>query len=266
LDGTGLKIGAGAANSGPYTNFNYTAGENCTSGGVSVSCPTAVCVQLQAPTRGIHGMTCTAKSTATDTTPPPAGVELDANNNSIEDVHFEGFYDGVVVGDSAAAAGNVIVNLTAGFGLGPVNNAVHICNGTAVSMSACTTGGSAKDLTIFGIGVGGGGGSGFNAYAVRDDVTGTIIDESSTATEATVGLYALGEGIAGGYSRFTTSPITSGASTSEPSPNPSPVWATGGSGPLSSCPTGAIFSNTSGSATTTLYVCVNSAWTPITLP
>jgi len=257
LDGTGLKIGAGAANSGPYTNFNYTAGTNCS----GLSCPTAVCVQIQASTRGIHGMTCTAKSTATDATPPPAGIEVDANNNSIEDVHFEGFYDGVVVGDSAAASGNVLVNLTGGFGLGPVNNVVHLCNGTAVSMSACTTTGSAQDVTILGVGVGGGGGSGFNAYAVRDDVTGTIVSESATAAEATVGMYVLGQPVAGGHTRLTDNPFTSGITSSEPSPNPSPVWATGSATPTGSCPTGAIFSNTSGSSLiTTLYVCVNGGW------
>jgi hypothetical protein len=265
VDGVGLKIGSGAANSGPYTNVNYTAGANCTSGAASVSCATAVCVQIQASTRGIHGMTCTASSTATDTTPPPAAVELDADNNSIEDVHFEGFYDGVVVGDSAGAAGNVLINLTGGYGLGPVTNEVHICNGAAVSMSACTTSGSAADLTILGLGIGGGGGSAFNAYAIRDDVTGTIVDESSNASEGTVGIYALGESDSGGHSRFTTGPFTSGATTSQPSPNPSPVWGTGSSAPTGSCPTGAIFSHTAGSTSTTLYVCVSSAWTAITL-
>jgi len=267
LDGTALKIGTGAANSGPYTNIVYSPGANCS----GLTCSYSVCAQILAPTRGIHGMTCTADSNTTTTTPPAAAIELDSDNNSIEDIHFEGFYDGVVVGDSAAAGGNVIVNVNGGYGgdSGPIRNIVHICNGSAPPSACGSTTGLAKDLTVLGVGVGGNTSPLYHAYAIRDDVTGTIIDDSTASGisgEGTVGLYALGEGAQNGHSRFTTSPVTSGASSTNPSPNPSPVWATGSTTPSGSCPTGAIFTNTGGSLSTMLYVCVSSAWVAITIP
>lgn len=265
LDGTALKVGAGAANSGPYTNINYGPGTNCS----GLTCSYAVCVQLLAPTRGVHGMTCTATGSATNATPAAAAIELDSNNNSIEDVHFEGFYDGIVVGDSASAAGNVVINANGGYGSGPIRNIVHICNGSAPPSACGSTTGLAKDLTVLGVGVGGNGSPLFHSYAIRDDVTGTIIDDSTSSGisgEGTVGVYVLGETVQNGHSRFTTSPVTSGSGSTNPSPNPSPVWATGAASPTGSCPTGAVYSNTSGTATTTLYVCISSMWTPISLP
>ena len=294
LDGIAFKVGntsSFAASSGPYTNLNYGPGTNCTDvDGVETTCPTSTCALLEVPTRGIHGMTCTAVSTANqypsctgNNCPAQAAIKLDSDNNSIEDIHFEGFFDGVVVGDSGAAAGNVLANLTGGCGpnSGPVKNVVHICNSAAVAMSACTTSGSAENVTILGVGVGGGEGGNcgtsapFHAHAIRDDVTSTIIDESTSgglSGEGTVGVYALGEVNAtgaNGHTRFTTGPIVS--QTVDPSPNPSPTWATGQTGssaPTGSCPTGSVFSNTTGTTLgSTLYVCVgtppNGVWTPL---
>jgi hypothetical protein len=56
-------------------------------------------VQLRAATRGLHGITVTTRSSQSDPSDQPlAGIYLDASNNAIEDAHFEGFYDGIVVG------------------------------------------------------------------------------------------------------------------------------------------------------------------------
>jgi hypothetical protein len=41
-------------------------------------------------------MTCNGNNT-----PPPVGVWLDGANNMIEDAHFEGFTDGILIGSQA---------------------------------------------------------------------------------------------------------------------------------------------------------------------
>jgi hypothetical protein len=54
LQATGLKVGASAANSGPYTNLAIVDPESypCGSGGSSS------CVDIEAATQGLHGITC----------------------------------------------------------------------------------------------------------------------------------------------------------------------------------------------------------------
>ena len=75
-------------------------------------------------------------ATTTNFRTDEAAVHLDAAN-SIEDTHFEGFYDGIVVGDTASAAGSSILHITSGNGSGPVINTVHVCNPASLS-GACT--------------------------------------------------------------------------------------------------------------------------------
>ena len=137
---TGLCISPNATYSGPYTNINFTASAVCS----SLTCAPTACVKIQAQTRGLHGITCTAASTSS--APPGAAIYLDSYNNTVEDVHVEGFYDGVVVGDYAdgqggvlpnttalAASGDTISNITAAFGRGYIKNAVHICSPTVAN-------------------------------------------------------------------------------------------------------------------------------------
>jgi hypothetical protein len=250
--GIGLKIGPGAADSGPYTTLTYGAGSYCET---NQPCPSR-CVEIQAPTRGLHSMTCTMASTTTSTNKKDAAILLDANNNSIEGIHFEGFYDGVLVGDTASAAGSVLLHLTSGNGAGPVTNTVHICNpGNPASGTSCTsyTNNTPGDIAISQVV-----NNTNNSHLIQDDVTGTSVGIAPGLTkEYTAGLYTLGEVVGGGYSRFSTTTTTTSSQGTTPA---TPVWGVanlGSTTPATPCPIGSIFSNpggTSGSSDT-IFVC-----------
>jgi hypothetical protein len=219
----------GAANSGPYENLYIRSA-------------TGPCVVLNSnKTRGIHGMTCTG-----GTSLPAAGVLLDGSNNMIEDVHFEGFKDGILIGSQTGSQpfGDVIsvVNgLTTNLN-GQMTNVIHISNANAV-----------QDLTLTGIQASANPGQGPAPASIQDDLT------STTLSDATVGLYVLGEPNNGGYSRLTTSPNV-------------PSWSAGSTTIVgSACAVGSLYSNTAAtSASTTLYVCVpgtpHPTWVALTIP
>jgi hypothetical protein len=94
---------------------------------------------------------------------------------------------------------------------------------------------------------------GGSAITIQDDLTVT------TLSDVYVGMYALGEPLSVGYSRFTTSLNF-------------PSWLTGTTPPGNSCPAGATgsfyscttTSNNCGTGTTkTLWVCVGQTWVGI---
>jgi hypothetical protein len=273
---TGLLIDTGAAGSGPYSKITIAsvaatqctdkvANECGTSGGNKgqATCTPTAAVQIRAATRGLHSITSTTSSdqkNGTRCAGPLAGIYLDASNNTIEDAHFEGFYDGIVVGANVngqnAPVGNVISNVAGGFGgnSGSMVNMVHICSPQSQAGSACS-GSSvlAKDLTILDTASIGSGA--LNMTTIKDDLTGTTVNSSPLST--LVAMYALGEPMgASQYSRFTTSLGSTNGSNSV-----MPTWAVG-SIPLTnmSCSTpGALYSNTagtgSGNSSNTLYIC-----------
>lgn len=248
--GTGLKIGSGAAGSGPYTNINYASGAYCQS---NSPCP-ASCVQISAPTRGVHGITCTLKSQGV-TGLDNAGILIDAPNTTIEDIHLEGFVDGVLIGDSASASGSSLLHITGGNGgstSGPLENTVRICNpATGKNKDLCQASVPAtSDIFISQVGNNTGSPSS-PAYLIADDLTGTLVGNApGSSTEYVTGVYALGESVSGGYSRLSTTPATA------PSPG-TPSWgAANNSSPSVPCVAGAVFSNTGGtSKSNTIYVC-----------
>jgi hypothetical protein len=233
IEGTGLSIPAGGDNSGPYSNLYFTGGAKA---GSATACVRITGVSSSG-TRGIHGMTCV--TTTADA--PQAAVYVDGNNNTIEDLHVEGFQDGVLVGDSAPAAGNVLVNINGGAnGSSTVTNVVHISSNTTSGAP------NVSNLAVLG--------------AVRYFGTNTIQDDltSTTLTDVSVGMYVLGEvaaingeGGVVGYSRFTTSPSV-------------PTWVVSGvsAPPTSLCKTGSLYSNTAGTSGShnTLYVCEGGNW------
>jgi hypothetical protein len=254
LEGTGLKVGPGATNSGPYSNLIFAAG-----GGSKGETTQTACVVFQTSTRGLHGITCTANGT------PLAAVHLQGRNNSIEDIHVEGFVDGVVVGDSAASggkvAGNVLMSIDGGFGgnTGAVDNVIHICNPANPSPgSACSAGNwTVSDLTVLGV-------SADHAVhfrspvAIQDDVSDATL-HTAQAAATDVALYVLGEpsaiGSGTGFSRLSS---TFMMNTGQPIV---PTWGAGVLGTVTlptPCPTGSLFSNTSSNqgSNSTLYVCV----------
>jgi hypothetical protein len=222
IEGTGLNITAGGDNSGPYSNLYFTAGTTNVSSATACAHITGVLA-----TRGIRDITCSAK----DGTTPQAAIYLDGTSGTIENVHVEGFQDGVLVGHNAAAVGNTLININGAYGAGPVKNVVHISNNFDTT-----------DLAILGVV------SDDATNAIQDDVTGT------TLTDGAVAMYVLGEGATTnggggslGRTRFTTSPSV-------------PNWGVGSgipSTPYVPCPTGSLFSNTGGTSGShnTLYVC-----------
>jgi hypothetical protein len=228
--GTGLMIsGVNATDSGPYSNITFDVG--------SYTGQSPQCAQIihTSGTRGIHGISCIATPTATN------GILLDASNNSIEDVRIVGFYNGIVVGKSATAQSNILLNIygdTAG-SLSP-NNLIQIFPNTV------------SDLAIMAVA---------NA-AIPVGSTTTIQDlqTSTTLADPYVGMYMLGESGSNGNSRFTTS-TTVGANAA--------TWMFGAGAPSSTtCAMGSLYSDTTtGTGGGGLYVCTPSgngyAWFPV---
>jgi hypothetical protein len=269
---TGLLIDSGAAGSGPYSNITFFGVRSalCTDNnsppscnGKPITCVPTAAVQIRAATRGLHGITTTALST--QCTAPAAAIYLDASNNTIEDVHDEGFYDAVVVGDNAdglnaTVAGNVILNVTGDYGgnSGPTTNAVHICNPqhSAGPPSACSTGtASVSDVSLLEIqSIGSNTSNGFVATTIKDDLTSTTINPSPFSSYAA--MYFLGEPVGSSqYSRFTTTPGGTNGSTAIV-----PTWGVGSTDVTGiSCSTfGALYSNIAGGNgqnPNTLFLC-----------
>jgi hypothetical protein len=215
-----------ASNSGPYTNITFdTGGYSGTSSTVCAQILNAYA--MLTGTKGIRGLRC--KSENQDA---PAAVLLDSSNNSIEDVTIVGFFDGILVGKNASAQSNVLINIigdTLGQLSSPVN-AIHISNHNMVT-----------DLSIVGVSniL-----SGTATYTIEDDVT--LPSGSQNIADASVGIYAIGESIGGGYSRFTTSPSVA-------------TWAVGTSRPTStSCSRGSLYSCTT--ALNNGNQCSNALW------
>lgn len=208
---TGLKISA--SNSGPYSNINFSAASlSPCSGGLSNSYP--ACVDIEAQTRGVHGVTCIGAHGVSENVTGDAAVYVNASNNTVVNVHIEGFFDGIEVGDtpSTSNVANVVLSNVLGgtSGAGPVTNVVHICGPNSGPLGKCNTNGTVTDVTIFhatDFNDGGGGTLATDSTSIQHDVTGTTMNPiQGGTTESTVAVYILGETVGGGHSRFTTNP------------------------------------------------------------
>jgi hypothetical protein len=251
VEGTGLMIGLNAANSGPYSNLAMSAAGQCVAA--------TSCVQLgdsnnlPLSTRGIHGMTCTCSSGA-----GAVGVALNSSNNTLEDIHFEGFVDGIQAGNTGTVRGNVLLNVNGGSGKDSMTSVIHICESGA---PRCGTPSSVSDLAIVQAYAQPGGMSDTVKYVIQDDVTSTNIAAGTAGTTpTTVGMYILGNQMAGGgYSRFATTPVA---------PVPSwDVWDSQASTSVS-CQSGSLLSNVKGialgtSGNYTFWVCKSGHWASI---
>jgi hypothetical protein len=228
-----------AGNSGPYSNIVFNAG---------AAASTTECVNLQAGTRGIHQISCTATGN------PAAAIYLDGYNNSVADVQISGFTDGVLIGSQALSTvatnsrSNLLLNVA---GISGVTNVVHICGpNPPSSLAACAeTTNPTADVTILGTSNLGALTSSNNL--VRDDETETALGGANVA------MYVLGEqtpnGSSNQYTRFTTAPKL-------------PTWATGSVAITanSACTgNGTLYSRDVPAAGTTLWACVNGVWTPL---
>jgi hypothetical protein len=270
---TGLTVGVNATGSGPYSDIDYSGSPG-----------TPVCVILQAQTQGLHGFTCIGDPSVSDSNHPGhAAIYLDGSNNTVEDVHFEGFWDGIQVGDSATASGNTIFNVDgSNSSAGPVTTVVHICGPLShTSTGQCAhTNETINDLTILQVRNDKGGTC---TTTVQDDLTGTTTTLGTTAVPGTtVGMYALGDPVSGlstaQYSRFAIDPssvvgpqscLVNGSHYPLTS-SAVPTWGLGGAALSTSatCTTpGALYSNTAGTSTTnSIYVCSGGNWLKIFSP
>ncbi|MGA8745667.1 MAG: hypothetical protein WB507_07370 [Solirubrobacterales bacterium] len=264
----GIGIGPGAANSGPYTTLSVT---DC--GGSS----TSACVDLEAQTAGLHGLTCIGNTTTSaPSVPAYPGIIVNAGNNSIEDVHVEAYWDAIEIGDTASAVRNVLVSnvkVAKNGTCGGVANAVHICGPNYdPSLGKCAAFGTGTVTNVNILDV-----ANFTYpwNSVKDDQTGvqgigTIISSCnmsncpnpiSTAIYTLGGLDGTGLNNDGQYARLASNP----ASATDHYGSNTTVVATWGVGnnnnsgiPSGTCYTpGAIYSYTPG-GTDALYVCTFS--------
>jgi hypothetical protein len=247
INGIALWVqGKYAANSGPYTKLTMSNVGTCIRlSGMGASSPLY-------NLRGVHGVTCTL-STASIT-----GVILDAGNVSLEDVSIAAASGsantqyGIVVGGSTYPAPNNVLFNIRGIGLKDIVQLSSNTNTPTPSVTApncppynSTTTYNVCNTTILGV--------------TNSGSTNTVDDQLNppAITDAHVGMYILGEPIlqgtsfAGfGNSRFTTSPHA-------------PTWLVGpGAASSSGCTTGSLYSETSGTGTTTLFGC-NGNWAGI---
>lgn len=246
LGGDALTIGAGAANSGPYTDIyvQVAPGQNTCGSGTGYKC-----VNINAQTRGLHGITC--QGGEQNASPNQvAAIVVNGSNNSIEDVHVESWYDAIQIGSTAAGVSNVFVsNVEASTNsCGAVKNTVHLCGSQNGDNPACPSYGPLTDVSIMGVS-NGPVQSQQPVVSIQDDATGTTIEGCQgpiCPAPITTGMYFLGRplGSTGEYSRFAINPATSnfyGNATTVV-----PTWgADTGSISGSQCYTpGAIYSNT----------------------
>jgi hypothetical protein len=271
---TGLSIAApspgnypGATNSGPYSNINFISNSNA-----------PACIDLEVQTQGIHGVTCIGNSSTTAN--PYTAILVNASNNSIEDVHVEGYWDGIEVGQlNTATVANILISNVTGTTSGTGSNArntkntVHLCGPSPLGSTFGNCAGNygtanVKDVTVLQAM----NASGPQTTTVVDDVSKNAIISCLTlnqqnqpvpgcAIPLSTAMYVLGEPDAGStttnpaYTKFTSSPTTLNGNYNYGS-SYMPTWAVWTSLPdQDSCsPVGAIYSQT-GHNGRSVYVC-----------
>jgi hypothetical protein len=272
---TGLSIGAGAVNSGPYSNIVYYA-STCTQN----SCPTPSCIDLEAQTQGVHGVTCLGNN-GTDVINQGAAIIVNASNNSIEDVHVESYWDGIQVGpsppqNSPVVANVLISNVTGGTTGnntgGATTNTVHLCGASATQwdstdFGSCPNHGTLKDIIVLNA-MNDEVATQYTPFTIRTTVTDDVSKNAIVGCQASkhagcptpisTAVYVLGEadgGPATAYSKFSSSPATPNGNYSFKGSSYVPTWGAGTLAPNALCsPIGAVYSQTHVSGKS-VYVC-----------
>ena len=223
-----MATGPSSSNSGPYSNLVFNLAS-------SVHSDTR-CVDLLAHTRGLHGLSCNGGGT------PTAGIYLDSDGNSIENVSINGFANGIYIGSQGQAPSNVLFNIAGGPN---VTNLVHISSATASGTAICPGANNQNvcDLTLMNISAGVG-------TTIQDDLTPPA--QTVSGGDATVAIYIVGEEVGSvatsplQYTRFTTSPRV-------------PTWGSGTVRPSGTCPsTGSLFSSLASGTGGNLFACIGS--------
>jgi hypothetical protein len=267
VGGTGLVIGGNAADSGPYSNLAMSPAGQCTTSTACVKLGDTDGLPLS--TRGIHGLTCTCTGKGTSGGTGTAGILLNSPNNTLEDIHFEGYIDGIRAGSLTPLTGhtidtraNVIFNVNGGGNnIDTMTNVVRVCALTAPGTATpCGNSGNiVSDLTIEAVSASRSCGTCNLTNVIEDDLTNNSIPFLNQL-QTSVDTYVLGEALPGGssgtysYSLFATNPVA-GIST----------WGVGSASPTSSCQSGSLFSNTAGTGAggNTLWVCKSTVWKAI---
>ena len=216
-------------NSGPYTGLTISNVYTClVIGGTGL-----------VNSRGVHGLKCA------NSLNPKAAITIDGPNNTLEDISLSsttGQTDGILIGFSDSAQGNVLTNIQgSGF-----TNVIELSGSSTLpgaSTNNCPNSNisgsyNVCDITILGVTSSGG-------TTILDDLTGATVSDTNVA------MYVLGEPVQNGaitsptnigYSRFTTATLTGNA----------PTWLVGTNGPLapSGCVLGSLYSCTSTSCPT----------------
>jgi hypothetical protein len=270
---TGLSVGTGAVNSGPYSNIVFYA-SSCTQN----SCPTPSCINLEAQTQGVHGVTCLG-NIGTDVINQGAAIIVNASNNSIEDVHVESYWDGIQVGpsppqNSPVVANVLISNVTGGTTGnatgGATTNTVHLCGANpwdSTDFGSCASHGTLKDIIILQT-MNDEVSTQYTPFTIRttvaDDVSKNAIVGCQASkhygcpTPISTAIYVLGEadgGPATAYSKFSSSPATPNGNYSFKGSSYVPTWGAGTLAPNALCsPIGAVYSRTNVSGKS-VYVC-----------
>ena len=264
--GTGLLVGADG--SGPYTNIAFTS----VSGSGCSGPATSRCVDLEAQSQGLRGVTCLGNSTTATQSAATPGITVNASNNSLKDLHVESFWDGVEIGDisSTTPVANIVISNITGTasancpGL-KVGNTVHICAPSSTGGACLSVGASVSNVSVLQATNGS-----TQTNTIRDDVLGVVVGSCGvtgcglplTTAEYTLGANQVAStGSLPSYPLFATNPANSavygGSST------PVVTWGVGGNTTLlgQTCYTpGALYSSSLlGSAGNSVYVCTTTS-------
>lgn len=228
-----------AANSGPYTKLTMSNVGTC----LSISSPTQG--NSLYDMRSVQGVSCTLSSSSS------SGILLDAASTSLEDISITGVssnQNGIVVGSRYPSPNNLLFNIRGSGLVDVIQLSSHPYTPTVTAPNCPATNSTTTydvcNITILGVT------SSSSTNSIDDKVTSTVL------TDPNVGMYILGEpvesaGASVGNSRLTTSPNV-------------PSWSVGTSAAssLESCTKGSIYSQTSGTGSTTLFGC-NGTWAAI---
>lgn len=192
-----------------------------------------------------------------DSQAPNGSIQIASSNWTITGNTFiNGFSWGINdIGGVINAQGNIFSNLFQGGTPSHAydNAAIHLTSaGNAGSVIA---GNSTTDTTYYVLGQSGG--------AVNTTSFGNLSGFPSGD------VYDLGSGPFNSCDERTTAPVGPTASTCPAkafSTNAGQSWTSGSGAPSGFCASGSLYTNNSGDASTTLYICVSSAWRPVRIP
>ncbi len=183
------------------------------------------------------------------------GIYLAGQGSTLEDISITGFVDGIVVennSDGTAATGNAIINVSGASGM---TNVVHICGNGNSLIQDCPVTSAVTNLSVLQVSTGGTSGTGGASYAIEDDNVPISSGSPTLVSDSQVAIYAIGESMNSGFSRFTTASQSVNV----------PAWLVGNGVASGSCTNknGTLYSNVGTSGSATLYACVAGTWTGI---